>query len=111
MSNKNVFIPADIVDELHEIYEREGYVALEPVFSNYVKGETEYLSLDLENARRLIQLADIEMQKAMLRYPHNEEEDPSYNPEHEEKYDDIMLGIYEKTCYYVQSEFGDLNSP
>lgn len=48
------------------------------------------------------------MQKAILQYPNNEADSPNYDAEHEEKYDDIMMGIYEKTYYYVKSEFPDI---
>lgn len=66
---------------------------------DYVKGKTEYLNLNEEEARNLLYLADIEMKKAILKYPNNEEDDPEYNKEHEEKYDEIMMGIYEKIYY------------
>lgn len=35
----------------------------------------------------------------------NDIEASSLYSEHEEKHDDIMMEIYEKTYYYLQSEF------
>jgi hypothetical protein len=55
-------------------------------------------------------MVDIELSKAILKYLFNEDGHPLYNSEHEEKFDDIMMGIYEKTYYYLQSEFGDLKN-
>ena len=107
MSNRKVFIPSDLIAELKEIVHREGYMALVPIFEN-VTAETEYLDMDENDARNMLRLADIEMTRALLRYPHNEGDDPLHDPEHEAKYDDVMMGIYEKTYYYIRSTFADL---
>jgi hypothetical protein len=107
VSRRKVFVPSDLLSELKAIVQREGYAALAPVFQG-VNGETEYVDLDESDARNLLRLADIEMSRALLRYPHNQEDDPQHDPEHEERYDDVMMGIYEKTYYYVRSTFRDL---
>jgi hypothetical protein len=107
MSNRKVFIPSDLIAELKEIVSREAYTALSPLFEN-VDAQTEYLDMDENDARNMLRLADIEMTRALLRYPHNEEDDPLHDPEHEARYDDVMMGIYEKTYYYIRSTFADL---
>jgi hypothetical protein len=84
VSRRKVFVPSDLLSELKAIVQREGYAALAPVFQG------------------------VEMSRALLRYPHNQEDDPQHDPEHEERYDDVMMGIYEKTYYYVRSTFRDL---
>lgn len=98
-------MPSELIDKIYDIYKREKYQALNDIFSRYAKGDTEYLSLTESEAQNLLRLADIEMSKALLKYPHNEPDDPEYDPSHEEAYNNIMLGIYEKTYYYIQSEF------
>jgi hypothetical protein len=110
MASKKVFVPSEIISELYAIVVREGYSALFPVFKQGVGENIEYLDLSEQDAKNLLRLADIEMSKALLRYPHSEEDDPLYDPKHEEGYDEIMMGIYEKTYYYIQSEFRELKA-
>ncbi len=110
MSKRNIYMPNEIIQELKEIAEAENYDALKDIFIKVNSGTSEYLSLNLDDAKKLIRLVDIELSKAILKYPFNEDDDPKYNPVHEEKYDDVMMGIYEKTYYYLQAEFKDLNN-
>ncbi len=110
MSKRNIYLPAELIQELYELSDKESYQSLEPIFRSVKPGITEYLSLNLADAQLLIRLADIEMSKAILKYPFNDDEDPNYDPIHEEKYDDVMMGIYEKTYYYLQSEFKELKN-
>lgn len=110
MATRKVYIPSEIISELRDIVVREGYSALLSIFEEGAGEDIEYLDLSEQDAKNLLRLADIEMLKALLRYPHNETEDPLYNPEHEERYDDVMMGIYEKTYYYIQSEFKNLKA-
>lgn len=105
MERKNVYFPADLIDEIYRISKKEQYLAIERILENYIEGKTEYLNLNEEEARQIIYLADIEMKKAILKYPDNEEDHPNFNQVHEEKYDEIMMGIYEKTYYYISTEF------
>lgn len=83
-------------------------VTLKPLFDSYIKAKTEYLSVDQDTAVNLLRLANIEMQKALLKYPYTDDEDEKYNPDHEAKFDDVMMGVYEKTYYYLRTEFPDL---
>ncbi len=110
MSKRNIYMPNELVKELSEIVDAEGYVSLMQIFEGVNPNEAEYLSIDVHEAKMLIRLADIEMSKAILKYPFNEDDDPNYDPVHEEKYDDVMMGIYEKTYYYLQSEFEELKN-
>lgn len=110
MTKRKIYLPNALIQELADIVKTQAYTALMPVFSEVsCSGEeassTEYLSLDLSDAKLLIRLADIEMSKAILKYPYNEDDDPQYDPLHEEQFDEIMMGVYEKTYYYLQSEF------
>ncbi|MDR6984324.1 hypothetical protein J2X32_002968 [Rheinheimera pacifica] len=108
MSRINVYFPTELLDEIYSIVMQEGYEAIKPLFNNYIKAKTEYLSVDQDAAVNLLRLANIEMQKALLKYPYTDDEDENYNPEHEAQFDDVMMGIYEKTYYYLRTEFPDL---
>ncbi|WHI45382.1 hypothetical protein ACJJIW_08875 [Microbulbifer sp. JMSA004] len=110
MSKRNIYFPNELIKELNEIVVNQGYDALLHVFKNIDLDNSEYLSIDENEAKLLMRLADIEMSKAILMYPFTDDEEENYDPAHEEKYDDVMMGIYEKTYYYIQSEYGDLES-
>ncbi|GAA3937982.1 hypothetical protein [Litoribacillus peritrichatus] len=110
MSKRNIFLPNELIKEISVIVHNQGYAALSHVFKNIDLENAEYLTIDESEARLLIRLADIEMSKAILMYPFNDDEEDNYNPEHEEKYDDVMMGVYEKTYYYLQSEFEELKN-
>lgn len=110
VSKRHIYLPNELIKELFEIVSEQGYTALSHVFENVDINKGEYLSLDVSDASLLLRLADIEISKAMLKYPFTDDEEDNYDPMHEEKYDDVMMGIYEKTYYYLQSEFTELKS-
>ena len=110
MSKRNIYFPSELIKDLNHIVRCQKYEALVHVFKDLDLDNCEYLSLDEGDAKLLIRLVDIEMSKAILMYPFTDDEEQNYNPEHEEKYDDVMMGIYEKTHYYIQSEFEGIAS-
>lgn len=91
----NVYFPTELIDEIYSIVIQEGYEALKPLFDSYIEAKTDYLSLDPDAAVNLLRLANIEMQKALLKYPYTDDEDEKYNPDHEANFDDVMMGVYE----------------
>ena len=103
MIKREVLMPIELVEEIAQIVNKEGYQALKDAFPN---SETEPpIFLSQEEAEALIELAVIEKKKAKLRYPYYSDEHPKYDETHEEKFDDVQMGIYEKTIYYVESAF------
>jgi len=103
MIRREVQMPIELIKEIAKIVTREGYSVLKDTFPNKAVGTPIFLSQD--EAEALIELAVIEKKKARLMYPYYDDEHPKYNEEHEEKFDDIQMGIYEKTLYYVESAF------
>lgn len=103
MIKREVIMPPELVEEIAEIVTNENYVALKKAFPN--KNVRPPIFLSNEEAEALINLAVIEKKKAQLKYPYYDEEHPNYNEQHEEKFDDVQMGIYEKTIYYVESAF------
>jgi hypothetical protein len=103
MIKREVIMPCELVEEITEIVHKEGYTALKESFP--VGAAQSHVFLSQQEAESLIILAVIEKKKAWLRYPHYDDEDPLYDEEHEKKFDDIQMGIYEKTIYYVESAF------
>lgn len=103
MIKREVIMPVELIEEIYQIVHDEEYTVLKDAFSN--SGIDSPVFLSQEEAEALITLAVIEKKKAWLKYPHYDDEDPNYDKEHEEKFDDIQMGIYEKTIYYVESAF------
>lgn len=53
----------------------------------------------------LIDVARIEMLDASLKYPFWNEDFPNYDPSHEEAFQDIQMGVFEKTIIYLDQVF------
>ena len=53
----------------------------------------------------LLKRKKLKRKKARLKYPYYDDEHPLYDEAHEDSFDDIQMGIYEKTIYYVESAF------
>ncbi|GAA6168010.1 hypothetical protein [Sessilibacter corallicola] len=103
MIRREVLIPPELVEEIAEIVDKENYLILKEVFPSIDVKPPIFLSI--EEAEALIDLAVIEKKKARLKYPYYDEDHKKYDQSHEEKFDDIQMGIYEKTIYYVESAF------
>ncbi|WHI44698.1 hypothetical protein [Microbulbifer sp. VAAF005] len=103
MIKREVIMPVELVEEIAQIVQKEGYQALKDAFPTADKKPPIFLSR--EEAEALIDLAVIEKKKARLMYPYYDEEHPNFSEEHEEMFDDVQLGIYEKTIYYVEAAF------
>ncbi len=103
MIKREVVMPGELVEKISQIVHKEGYTALKGAFPDTDIKTPVFLNQD--EAEALITLAVIEKKKAWLMYPHYDDEDPAYDKEHEKKFDDIQMGIYEKTIYYVESAF------
>ncbi len=103
MIKREVLMPIELVEEIAQIVHKEGYLALMDAFSDIDIKPPIFLS---ENeAEALIDLVVIEKKKARLMYPYYDDEHPRFSEEHESKFDDVQMGIYEKTIYYVESAF------
>lgn len=103
MIKREVLMPIELVEEIAQIVHREGYQALKEAFPSVSAQPPIFLSD--EEAEALIDLAVIERKKARLMYPYYDDGHPRYCEDHEEKFDDVQMGIYEKTIYYVESAF------
>ena len=108
MIKREVIMPDELIEEITEIVHKESYTALKDAFPAEVVRSPVFIN-QLE-AEALIVLAVIEKKKSWLMYPHDED-DPNYDKGHEVMFDDIQMGIYKKTIYYVQSAFikGEFN--
>ncbi|WKJ91434.1 hypothetical protein QZJ86_04690 [Methylomonas montana] len=101
--SKIVPFPSILKLQLKKIAEERGY----PVVSAVVeRGEAEELVLNSEDeAQALVNVARIEMLDASLKYPFWNDDLPNYDPKHEDAFQDIQMGIFEKTVMYLSQEF------
>ena len=107
MIKRNVVMPIELIKEIALIVQNENYVILKKAFPSIDAEEPVFLSL--EEAEALVELAVIEKKKARLKYPYYDDEHPLYSESDEGSFDDIQMGIYEKTIYYVESAFRSHN--
>ncbi len=103
MIKREVIMPEELINEVAQIVQREDYEVLKEAFPD--RDTRPPIFLSQEEAEALIDLAVIEKMKARLKYPYYDDEHPKFSEEHEEKFDDVQMGIYEKTIYYVESAF------
>ncbi|MGO3343724.1 MAG: hypothetical protein ACTIM4_00190 [Marinomonas sp.] len=103
MIKRDVVMPLELIQEIAHIVHKENYLILKEAFSSAEMQES--VSLSEEEAEALVDLAVIEKRKARLRYPYYDDEHPLYNKNHEDSFDDIQMGLYEKTLYCVESAF------
>ncbi len=62
----------------------------------------------LENqreAQELVNIARIQVLDALLKYPFWDDREATYQPEHEDQFQDVQMGIYEKTVFYIGNHF------
>jgi hypothetical protein len=103
MIKREVQIPTELVENICQLVREERYEALVEAFGGEV--EPSQIFLSVEEARALITLAVVEKRKAWLRYPYYDEDHPRHSTDHETKFDDIQMGLYEKIVYYVGAAF------
>lgn len=102
MIRRSVEMPKELIEEIGKIVHDERYQSLYEAFPVGFSGP---LFLSEDEAVALIRLAIIEKQKAVLRFPYYDEDHPNHDPAHADGFDDVQMGIYEKTIYYIESEF------
>ena len=107
MIKRDVVMPIELIKEIAEIVHGENYIVLKDAFPSIDMEGPIFLSE--EEAEALVDLAVIEKKKARLKYPYYDEDNPLYDEDHENKFDDVQMGIYEKTIYYVESSFSKNN--
>lgn len=103
MIKREVIMPQELIEDIAGIVDKENYLILKEAFPLGENASQIFLS-EIE-AESLVELAVIEKKKARLKYPFYDDEHPNYSEEHERMFDDVQMGIYEKTLYYIESAF------
>ena len=58
-----------------------------------------------DEAQVVVNVARVEMMKTILQFPFWDEDDPRHDTTHEERFHDVVNGLFEKTVSYVGQEF------
>ncbi len=97
--NKIIIFPSILKLQLKEIAIKREY----PIVSKILdRGGPEELVINSQaEAQALVNVARIEMLEASLRYPFWDEDQSNYDPKHEELFQDVQMGIFEKTVSYL----------
>ncbi|RUL69014.1 hypothetical protein [Dyella choica] len=98
-----ITVPTELKSELLAIAKECGYPSALQVLQ---RGEPDQLVLeDLREAQEITNIARVQVLDALLKYPYWDDTEASHLPEHEEKFQDVQMGIYEKTIHYISNHF------
>lgn len=95
--------PASLKKELQGIAQKHNYPVIERVLR---RGQDDELVVNSQDeAQALMNVARAEMLNAHLKYPFWDEDLPEYDKRHEEAFQDVQMGIFEKTVMYLSQSF------
>jgi protoporphyrinogen oxidase len=98
-----ITVPLELKNELLAIADKSGYPSASAVLH---RGAPDELVVEnLREAQEITNIARIQVLDALLKFPYWDDSEPNYSPEHEDKFQDVQMGIYEKTVYYVSQHF------
>ena len=101
--NKSIPFPQVLKAELKMIASSRGYPIVCEVLN---RGEPDELIVNTQaEAQALVNVARIEMLNASLKYPFWNDDFPSYDEKHEDAFQDIQMGIFEKTIMYIGQSY------
>jgi len=58
-----------------------------------------------EEAQVVANVARVEMMRTLLQCPFWDDEDPRHDPAHEERFHEVVNGLFEKTVSYIGQDF------
>jgi hypothetical protein len=98
-----ITVPAELKAELLAIAKECSYPSALQVLQ---RGEPDQLMLEnLREAQEITNIARVQVLDALLKYLYWDDTEANYLPEHEERFQDVQMGIYEKTVHYVSNHF------
>lgn len=101
--SKTTFVPDILKSELRQIAASRKFPLVERVLER--GGPEELILANETEAQAVVNVARLQMLEALLRYPFWDDESPEYDQAHEDAFQDVQMGIFEKTVYYVEQAF------
>ena len=106
--NKSIAFPASLKTEIRRIAAEQDYPLVAEIVA---RGNADELVVDSrEEAQAIVDVARRERLDARLKYPYWDEESPRYDTRHEEAFQDIQMGFFEKVVMYIGQEYDIVGS-
>lgn len=106
--NKSIAFPASLKTEIRRIADEQAYPLVAEIVARGNADELVIKSTD--EAQAIVDVARRERLDAGLKYPFWDEESPRYDTRHEDAFQDIQMGFFEKVVMYVGQEFDIVNA-
>jgi hypothetical protein len=100
---KTISFPSELKEALSAIATEQRYPLVREILA---RGKADELVLkDKHEAQVIVDVARVQMLEAGLRYPYWNEDSTKYNKAHDEAFQDVQMGLFEKVVTYVGQEF------
>lgn len=101
--SQSIAFPDSVKADLLKIATAGSFVRAKEIL---VRGNPDELVLEsADEAQIVVNVARVEMMKTILQCPFWDEDDPRHDPVHEERFHDVVNGLYEKTVSYIGQDF------
>ncbi len=98
-----IAFPDSVKAELLKIAAAGNFIRAREILS---RGGAEELVLEsVEEAQIVVNVARLEMMKTVLQCAFWDEADPRHDPVHEDRFHDVVNGLFEKTVRYIGQDF------
>ena len=98
-----IAFPAVLKAQIQQIASERGYPCVAEITAR--GGPDELLLQDLKEAQAIVDVARLQMLDASLRFPFWDEDNPRHDPAHDNAFQDVQMGLFEKTCMYLGQQF------
>ena len=102
---KQIHIPHDLCNEALQVAVHDGFPEVIRILKSFQNGVAE---LNSREASHLLDFARFLQQRARLHYPYWDDSESPHDPEHEDNFHEVNMGLHEKLVFYIGSEFPDL---
>jgi hypothetical protein len=98
-----IAFPDSVKEDLQKLAVVGGFVRAREILA---RGKPDELVLEsAEEAQIVVNVARLKMMKTALQCPFWDEEDPRHDPAHEERFHEVVNGLFEKTVSYIGQDF------
>jgi len=101
--SQSIAFPDSVKSDLLQLATTGDFIRAKEILSRGSSDELVFESA--EEAQIVVNVARVEMMKTILRFPFWDEEDPRHDPSHEERFHDVVNGLFEKTVSYIGQDF------
>lgn len=101
--SESIPFPPTLKIELKKIAAERGYPVVTEVLER--GGEDELIVNTQVEAQALVNVARLEMLDAYLKYPFWNDDSPRHDQRHENAFQDIQMGLFEKTIMYLGQSY------